>query len=180
MRTLTFEGFLKSYVYELSNSKTTRLSILTRELPNNPRLREPLFLYAIQTDKYHILNHILESDPELDALYKDTLDDKLIHKLNTADQDLGIEYIKVWRSYLAKRDKSNNDKRLKELILQKVSVLKAAHSISNYKIYTDLKLNHGNINAWLKDGDCGKVSLETARKVLAYLIQFEESRSIRK
>ena len=39
---------------------------------------------------------------------------------------------------------------------------------SNYRIYTDLHLNPGNLNAWLKHGDCGKVSLKTARSVLRY------------
>lgn len=41
--------------------------------------------------------------------------------------------------------------------------------VSNYRIYTDLKLNPGNLNAWLKHGDSSKVSLYTARKTLQYM-----------
>ncbi len=48
---------------------------------------------------------------------------------------------------------------------------KKLKNISNYRINTNLGLNHGNINAWLKNGECDKLSLETAGKVLRY---FEE------
>jgi hypothetical protein len=52
--------------------------------------------------------------------------------------------------------------------MRKVNDYKKLKNITNYRIYTDLKLNHGNINSWLKNGDCDKVSLETARRVLKY------------
>jgi hypothetical protein len=35
--------------------------------------------------------------------------------------------------------------------------------------YTDLKMNPGNLNAWLKHGDGNKISLDRARDVLRYL-----------
>ena len=52
---------------------------------------------------------------------------------------------------------------------QKVKRLQAKSGLSNYRIYTDLKLNPGNLNAWLKHGNCDKVSLETARQTLRYM-----------
>lgn len=57
----------------------------------------------------------------------------------------------------------------KELVRKKVKRLQTSGNISNYRIYADLGLNPGNINAWLKLGECGKVSLNTARKVLSYV-----------
>ena len=41
--------------------------------------------------------------------------------------------------------------------------------MTNYRIYTDLKLNPGNLNAWRKHGDGDEVSLETDRRTLRYL-----------
>ena len=38
--------------------------------------------------------------------------------------------------------------------------------------YHDLNLNPGNLNAWLTHQDCSKVSLNTARKTLNYLRQY--------
>ena len=40
--------------------------------------------------------------------------------------------------------------------------------LSNYRLYTDLKLNPGNVNAWLKHNDSSKMSLDCARKIYQY------------
>ena len=52
---------------------------------------------------------------------------------------------------------------------QKVKRLQEKYGVTNYRIYTDLRLNPGNLNAWLKHGDSDKVSLDTARKTLRYV-----------
>lgn len=51
MRKLTFEGFLKQYVAELSGVQTVSIHKLADCLSENPRLKEPLFLYALAYDK---------------------------------------------------------------------------------------------------------------------------------
>ena len=52
MRELTFEGFLRRYVRELSAQDTLDVSKLAQEAQQEkPRLREPLFLYAMETGK---------------------------------------------------------------------------------------------------------------------------------
>ena len=43
MRKLTFEGFLKQYVAELSGVQTASIHKLADCLSENPRLKEPLF-----------------------------------------------------------------------------------------------------------------------------------------
>ena len=56
MRELTFPGFLKSYVRELSLSHSTGVRVLAREAAErNPRLREPLYLYALFTGQIVLL-----------------------------------------------------------------------------------------------------------------------------
>ena len=89
--------------------------------------------------------------------------------LDSNKSSLKNEYIKVWKSYISKRNKLQSTNHTKQLILNKVIEYKELKNISNYRIYTDLNLNHGNINAWLKHGECDKVSLDTARKVLKYI-----------
>ncbi len=54
MRKLTFEGFLKQYVAELSGVQTASIHRLAACLSENPRLKEPLFLYALAYDKVKI------------------------------------------------------------------------------------------------------------------------------
>ena len=51
MRKLTFEGFLKQYVAELSGVQTASVHKLADRMAKNPRLKEPLFLYALTFDK---------------------------------------------------------------------------------------------------------------------------------
>jgi hypothetical protein len=51
----------------------------------------------------------------------------------------------------------------------KVVQLQKPKVVSNYRLYSDLRLNPGNFNAWLKYGDPNKVSLDTARRTVKYL-----------
>jgi hypothetical protein len=85
------------------------------------------------------------------------------------DPALPEEYKKVWESYLAKKNRPKTDGQTKKRIRARVLALQREYGVSNYRVYTDLKLNHGNLNAWLKHGDENKVSLTTARQVLTYL-----------
>ena len=69
-------------------------------------------------------------------------------------------------------DKKNQkavDDEAKDLMRDKIIKLQAKYQMTNYRIYTELKLNPGNMNAWLKQGEHGKVSLDTARRTLHYL-----------
>ena len=91
--------------------------------------------------------------------------------LENGSSTLPNEYHKVWRSYLSQKNKGQADDHTKELMRQKVKRLQDRYGVSNYRIYTDLRLNPGNLNAWLKHGHSDKVSLETARRTLRYVEQ---------
>ena len=82
---------------------------------------------------------------------------------------LPAEYHKVWRSYQSRKNRGQADEHTKELMRQKVKRLQVQKGVTNYRIYTDLKLNPGNLNAWLKHGNGDKVSLDTARRTLRYV-----------
>lgn len=89
--------------------------------------------------------------------------------LEQASPQVPAEYHKVWRSYMSRKNRGRADDYTKELMRQKVKRLQEKNGVTNYRIYTDLKLNPGNLNAWLKHGDSDKVSLDTARRTLRYV-----------
>lgn len=169
MRELTFQGFLKNYIKELSISNSLDSNKLVLEIQKNPRLKEPLYLYSIVSNRQSRLKQLLENNVDYNNLLRMLINHNLYDLLDSNKSNLGNEYMKVWKSYLSKRNKPQSINHTKGLILNKVNENKKLKNISNYRIYTDLKLNHGNINAWLKNGECDKVSLETARKVLKYV-----------
>ena len=80
-------------------------------------------------------------------------------------------YHKVWRSYLSVKNRVHTDADTKELMRKKLLRLQEKNGVSNYRIYTDLQLNPGNVNAWLKHGKSEKVSLNNARMMLRYVEQ---------
>ena len=173
MRELTFRGFLTKYVKRLSVQDTNSLYKLAAEASgNNPRLREPLLLYAVYSEKQSMLLQATK-DPALHESYRFVVSqydvDTMTELLEVASPVLPAEYHKVWRSYLTLKNRGQADNHTKELMRQKVKRLQEKYGVTNYRIYTDLKLNPGNLNAWLKHGDGDKVSLETARRTLRYV-----------
>ena len=60
---------------------------------------------------------------------------------------------------------------MKEAIRKKVLQMMQDGTCTNYRIYTDLKLNPGNVNSWLKNGDSNKASCRNAERILNYVMQ---------
>ena len=175
MRELTFAGFLRRYVRELSMQDTLDVCKLAQEAQQeNPRLREPLFLYAMETGKLPLLlascagSSLVEEYGQLAKCYDAA---SLRQALQENAPDLDDCYHKVWRSYQAVRSRPQSDAHTKELMRARVLLLQKEKRVTNYRLYTDLRLNPGNINAWLKHGNGNKVSLAHARQMLQYLRQ---------
>ena len=175
MRELTFAGFLHRYVRELSMSGTNSISKLAREAAkDNVRLREPLLLYALFSDNSGLLRGSIDNEVLLEQFYTILSQyDKtqMLQALKENDPSLPAEYRKVWRSYLARKNRKETDAQTKELIRQRILSMQSEKGVSNYRIYKTLGLNPGNINDWLKNGAGEKVSLATARKAFAYVQQ---------
>lgn len=173
MRELTFRGFLTQYVKQLSVQNTNSLYKLAAEASgDNPRLREPLLLFAMYTQKQDVLLNVTK-DAALHEHYArlaaQFAAEQMTAMFEQASPDLPAEYHKVWRSYQSRKNRNQADNHTKELMRKKVKRLQEKNGVTNYRIYTDLKLNPGNLNAWLKHGDSDKVSLETARMTLHYV-----------
>ena len=171
MRELTFSGFLTEYVRSLSKAGTTSVFALAREAAgDNPRLREPLLLYALACGKKDLLLRAAKRFG-LESFYESAFASIGNNPVETvlAESRLSKEYLKVWKSYLSKRNSHYTDDETKELMRSRIIRLQKERNVTNYRLYTDLKLNPGNLNAWLKHGDGNKISLDRARDVLRYL-----------
>ena len=153
MRKLTFEGFLKQYVTELSGVQTASIHKLANCLHENPRLKEPLYLYALVFDKVNLLLRYAK-DPvclaEYERLSNRYSREQVLALLQNQSAELSEGYLKVWRSYCSVRDAALADNDTKELIHRRVVEIQQKKHLTNYRIYADLKLNPGNVNAWLK------------------------------
>ena len=173
MRELTFDGFLSRYVRELSMSGTNSISKLAREAAaDNYRLREPLVLYALFSDNTALLQKNTENNvlyEQLNTILGQYNKMQMLQALKENDPDLPVEYRKVWRSYLAQKNRKETDAQTKELIRQRILSMQKEKGVSNYRIYKTLGLNPGNINDWLKNGASEKVSLDTARKAFEFV-----------
>lgn len=171
MRTLTFLGFLKNYLKMLAGENTSSLTRLAELAETNYRLREPLVLFAIISCRTEYLKKVA-SGTEFMTECGDVLSKYDVGTITKAmaekDEALPMEYHKVMTSYLRLVNKTDVDNRTKSVIRNKVIKLQSKSGLSNYRIYKDLGLNGGNINAWLRNGDCDKISLAKAYAVLDY------------
>ena len=173
MRALTFSGFLKQYMRALSFAHTGGLYKLAAEAAScNPRLREPLFLYALFIGKEKVLLTAARSQ-ELRKEYSDMLErydrQGMEQSLQNGDPLLPEGYVKVYRSYLSVKNRSKNDAHTRALMRTRIIQLQQEKNISTYRLYTDLHINHGNMNAYIKHGDCSKISIERARSIIVHL-----------
>lgn len=179
MRKLTFEGFLKQYVAELSGSQTASIHKLADCLQDNPRPKEPLYLYALAFDKvdlllrYTVNSAVAAEYEQLSNRYSLT---QMLLLLENQSLELPEGYLKVWRSYCSVRDAVLADNDTKELIHRRVVELQQKKKLTNYRLYTDLKLNPGNVNAWLKHNDSSKMSLDCARQIYKYAKSYQAVR----
>lgn len=173
MRELTFAGFTKKYVEELSVEHTTAIYKLLREaVTQNARLKEPLYLYAVSNGRLKTLLTASKKTAFYDEylrLSKEFICPELLNGLEAGTSELAQEYQKVWRSFCSVKGKAKRDERVKNMMAEKIKRLQEEKEVTTYRICKDLGLNNANVNHWLKNGCNGKVSMSTARRVLQYM-----------
>ena len=176
MRKLSFRTFLQRTLQSLSVNGRTAPRQLARELPENPRLLQPLCLYVAlaydQQQRTNLFRRFPAVEREFSCRPFLFLSGAGLEQALETMQDAENGYHKLWCSYVSVRDRQQADDHTKMLMHKRVRELQAQKQVSNYRIYHDLNLNSGNLNAWLTHRDCSKVSLNTARKTLNYLRQY--------
>jgi len=172
MQKLTFHRYLERYVRSLSYGNTNSIYKLVKELNENPRLEEPLFLYALCFSKADLLLKASSESPvytKYAGLLKVYSWDDIYKYLIEEDKKLEDGYHKVYKNFFTKYKMSDTLNDVKQLKYDRIKKLQDKRKISNYRIYTDLMLNQGNINAFLKNGDVSKVSSKTVERIIEYL-----------
>jgi hypothetical protein len=172
MRELTFKGYLLSQLKELSELNTTSLYTFSKLAENNVRLKDAVTLYlTLYTEenlrqkllkKYDYLNTSCE---KLSGLKEDNIDRFL-------QSDKLSEYNTVYENYLYLKNHKEYEDKIKTMLYNRIYEVKQSKGITNYRIYKELKLNSGNANAFLKNGDTSKVSLDTARQILSFVNRY--------
>jgi hypothetical protein len=173
MRRLSFAGYLESYVRYLAGADSLALRPLAELTRSEPRLVEPLLLWATKTGRDQRLQDLLagrdELKRELHTLVSLERRSQLESALSTASPRLRTEYSKVWRSYLARSNAPERDAELKLAARERVLALETAKGVSRYRMAKDLALNPGNLHAFLAQGNTSKLSLDRALELVSYL-----------
>lgn len=173
MRRLTFDGFLESYVRALAGAGTLALSELAARSESEPRLTEPLLLWAARSGRASRLAKLLEGrgdlPGELAVLSSLEGSGDLEAALAAEDPRLRPEYAKVWRSFVARREAPVRDAELKLKARERVLDLEARKQVTRYRMAKDLGLNPGNLHAYLAQGNTSKLSLERVFQLVEYL-----------
>ncbi|MCE5192295.1 MAG: hypothetical protein LLG08_11160 [Actinomycetia bacterium] len=173
MRQLTFEGYLSSYVQHLVGQNTLSLSKLTKLAKSEPRVVEPLLLWAAVSGHTNRLSRLLNGPQSLELELRTlaALNERgqLESALAEDDSSLRPEYTKVWRSYTVRRDASARDAQLKLKMRDRALELEAAKGVTRYRMAKDLGLNPGNLHAFLTQAKTSKLSLERAYELVNYL-----------
>lgn len=167
---LTFEGFLKGYCRELSGQQSLSFRKLVGQAKAvEPRVAEPLFLLALARGKAgYVLKLSQGSWMEKDYQHVLALFDRIgdLPALCT-DQELPNRYANVWRSYRGVKEKPTADRRVNALMRKRTLDALKESGVTRYGLCRDLRLNKGNVYAYLA-GDDSKVSRETARRIMTY------------
>ncbi|MDR1016695.1 MAG: hypothetical protein LBL67_04445 [Coriobacteriales bacterium] len=175
MRKLGFIGHLKQQIAHLSDSRSLSIAKLARLAAGPcPRLREALYLYARLAGKTGLLmrnvegTELSEEYTKLNRRFED--DSALVRALVEGDVGIPARYRKLFDGFQALNNATARDREVSLLLREKTLQVMRQKALSNYRIYTALGLNPGNINSYLKNADPSKLSRQTARRIYDYVL----------
>lgn len=164
MNRILFHNYLKKYLQLVANKKTVSVGYLFSASKNNVRIIDPLILYCVYNNKTKVLDKYTN---EYSHLYK-----KLKESNYDFDNFKDFSFSKIYDSYQHDYNRINYDNDTKLKMRKNILNIKKEKKVSNYRIYTDLKLNPGNVNAFIKNNDASKLSLDTAKRIVDYLYNY--------
>jgi hypothetical protein len=180
MRQLTFEGYLKKCLNARSDCKSSSLKKLSEEAcSRNSHLREPLILYAFFIHDKDSINRLFRCNPNLieeyDWFYSEFgSPDLLMQTFRSGNCDLPESYQNIYKEYTYLKNRKYNEYITKSLIKRKILTLQSEKNVTDYRIYTSLRINPGNFNAFMKHDRYNKLSLDIIENMLDYLENIPE------
>lgn len=172
MRELTLKGYLLSQLQTLSGVKSTSLYTFSHIAEKNARLKDALCLYLVLFTEEKLLNRLVNKYRYLEAPCSKLSELNQTNIGSYLHRDDLSEYETIYKNYLYMRNKKAHDNKIKEMMFLRITETIKLKSITNYRIYTTLNLNPGNANAFLKNGDISKVSLDTTRRILQFVNEY--------
>jgi len=179
MRRPVFSRWIKRQVLEIADASTFSLrKFAAAAQKENPRLMEPLLLYAITADQVDRLISFVYKDDVLESCKSvlpvlQGIDLEAAALSGQLDDSLPREYGKFLKSYRASYNRPETAKDSKRMRWERSRALQLEKGVITADIYRALGLNAGNVNAYLKHGDIDKVSLQNATDIMDYLYQFK-------
>lgn len=177
MRELTFRGYLLSQLQNLSDLESTSMYSFSKLACDNARLRNVLCLFLVLFTEDKLRNRLLKKYhylvlpcKQLEGLSESNLDNYMCSIVFS-------EYKTIYENYLYHKGRKNQEDKIKLMMYNRICEFKKVKGITNYQIYKELELNHGNINAFLKNGDVTKVGLNTVRKILDFVNSYKPNRT---
>lgn len=169
MRRLTYEGFLEKYICELSGLNTCSVSKTLKVLPDNPRILEPLALYAVMTNaSYSIMSK-----------NKDLMSEcSMIKEYGDSYSELPGNYRKLYKSYIYASTKKSREDDTKRLMYKQIHILLNNSKISTYRVSKDLELDVSNCNAFIKNCDCNRLSKSDVERIWRYLKRIDKDKDM--
>jgi len=173
MRRPSFKGWVSRELKHLSGENTLNLRRLAYLAQGpTPRLRERLILYAIATGQTDKLKNLLYDElmmSELTALEQALRAIDIDNPNEMQQASLPIRYEKAINSFAAAYHAIDTKNESKRLRWERTVRLQKEKGVSNAEIYHALGVNAGNVNAYLKNGDIDRVTLDTATSIMKYL-----------
>lgn len=160
MRRLTYAGFLEKYICELSEIGTCSISKNIKIIPSNPRVLEPLALYAVITNASE---KVIKKNA---ALLKEC---NIIKSCNGEYDRLPVAYQKVYKSYIYASSQKKRDDDTKKLMHKQICIMLNKKSISNYRLAKELSIDISNCNSFIKNCDCNRLSKVDVERMWRYL-----------
>lgn len=174
MKLKTFKSFLVDYVKDMNPERSLSLFKNEKYSRKNKRLLNVYSFYVLfNSNVEKTLLNKKEKLPELYNMYrlykekyKEFTYENLSKKADMLDEF--DELKKLYNSYRSLV--VNKNLLLKKMYHHRIINIKKEKSISNYRIYTDLKLNHGNTNDYLKNEKYEKLSINNVKSILEYVV----------
>ncbi len=168
---LTFKGFLREYCRELTGLQTDDLRRLVYSCANaSPAAAEAVMVFAAVQGKATYAA----------SLAKGTwMEDSFKNFVNQIGETADVEaylttkavperYKKVLSAYHAKKYAIKADRRVISLMREPILAALEKSGTTIYSVCKQLKLNKGNVYAYLNKGDVSKVSRNTARRIMEF------------
>ncbi len=167
-----FESFLHDYAKSMSPRRSLNLSVAEKHVDGNSRFLSVLtFLFVFDPQKAKTLT---ANKDHLKTLYQSFMNVRLRYPgLNSQNVEKVVDQLddlddlrKLYQSY--RHLVLDQKRRQKAVMVERILELKKEKRISNYRIYSQLHLNPGNTNDFIKHQRLNKMSVDNTRKILAF------------